>query len=300
MEIQTPLIPLQEIKDAVTQKHAIRLFVLRLDLNHELISGNKLVKLKYNLIEAKRQGKDTLLTFGGAFSNHIAAAAAAGKEYGFKTIGVIRGEQYPELNPTLKFADSNGMHLHYVTREAYRTKTTPEFIDSLRQKFGDFYLVPEGGSNDLAIKGCKEITSDIPIDFDVICSACGTGATFSGIVLSLKNHQRGIGFQILKGENYLQTEVNRWISKFSDPSLHNYYVNESFHFGGYAKVNLELYRFVRHFELENNVPLDYCYTGKMMFGIYKLIQSGYFEKGKTIVAVHTGGLQGNEGFKWMN
>ncbi len=295
MKIHSASIPLQGINDATTKKHGVRLFVLRLDLNHPLISGNKLVKLKYNIEEAIHQGKQTILTFGGAFSNHIAATAAAGKECGFKTIGVIRGEEYAELNPTLAFAKECGMTLHYVSREAYKTKTSHEFIAGLHQLFHDFYLVPEGGANELGIKGCTEITKNIHIDFDMVCCSCGTGATLSGIVQSLKNNEKAIGFQVLKGENYLKTEVDSWLKRLNAPITDNFRIEESYHFGGYAKVNKELFEFVEWFKNENCIPLDYVYEGKMMYGIYDMIKKGQFESGKTIVAIHCGGLQGNLG-----
>jgi len=297
MEIQSSFIPLQPINDAITKKHDVRLFVLRLDLNHPHISGNKLFKLKYNLEEARKQGKDTLLTFGGAFSNHIAATAAAGKEHGFKTIGIIRGEEHEELNPTLKFATDCGMLLIYVSRGDYKFKSIPSLSNHQIIKSSNYFLIPEGGSNELGVLGCKEITKKIPIDFDLVCCPCGTGATLAGIVLSLKDDQDALGFQVLKGENYIRNEVDNLLRKFNFVSQNNYNINEFYHFGGYAKVNSELKEFIKQFEKENNIPLDYVYTGKMMFGIYDIIKKGHFEKGKTIVAIHTGGLQGNKGFE---
>ncbi len=297
MEIQSSPIPLQPINDAVTKKHDVSLFVLRLDLNHPHISGNKLFKLKYNLEEARKQGKNTLLTFGGAYSNHIAATAAAGKEAGFKTIGIIRGEEHEELNPTLKFATDCGMQLFYVSREDYRNKNIQSLSNYQIIKSSNYYLIPEGGSNELGVLGCKEITKNIPIDFDIVCCPCGTGATLAGIVLSLKDNQNTLGFQILKGENYIKSEVDNWLNKFNFITQNKYNINESYHFGGYAKVNPELKEFIKQFEKENNIPLDYVYTGKMMFGIYELIKKGNFEKGETIIAIHTGGLQGNKGFE---
>ncbi len=296
MKIQSAAIPLQMVNDTTTEKQGVRLFVLRLDLNHPDISGNKLYKLKYNLQEAEKLGKDTVLTFGGAFSNHIAATAAAGKEYGFKTIGIIRGEEYSELNPTLKFAKECGMELIYVSRKDYKNKNIPAFSNFQIDKFSNYYLVPEGGANELGIKGCTEITKSILVDFDYVCCSCGTGATLTGIILSLKENQKAIGFQILKGENYIKQEVEGWLRKFNHPIKDNYSIEESYHLGGYAKVNPELFSFVERFNKENEIPLDYVYEGKMMFGIYDMIEKGYFEKGKTIVAVHGGGLQGNKGF----
>ena len=301
-------IPLQVVNDAVTEKYGINLFVLRTDLNHPLISGNKLFKLKHNLIEAEKKGKNTILTFGGAFSNHIAATAAAGKEYNFKTIGIIRGEEYSKLNPTLQFAVDCGMRLHYVSRTLYRNKK--ELYGYVNQQFSEdkFYLIPEGGSNELGVLGCKEITKQINKKFDYVCAACGTGATIAGIILSLENNQKAIGFQILKAEGYIQNEVMQWLNYFSKEQEEqtnnsegiclqsNWSIDENFHFGGYAKVKPELVEFIYQFEQDNNVPLDYIYNGKMMLGIYDLIRKGFFKRGQTVVAIHTGGLQGNVGF----
>ena len=287
MEIQSAAIPLQAINDSITKKHSVRLFVLRLDLNHPHVSGNKLFKLKYNTKEAQKQGKDTLVTFGGAFSNHIAATAAAGKELGLKTIGIIRGEEHGELNPTLKFAIDCGMKLIHVSRKDYKNKKVQSFLNSQIDTSSNYYLIPEGGSNELGVLGCKEITQNIPIDFDIVCCPCGTGATLAGIVLSLKDGQEAIGFQVLKGENYIINEVNNWLGKFQSPFPNQFKVNESYHFGGYAKIKPELKEFIEMFEKENNIPLDYVYTGKMMFGIYDLIKKGYFEQGKTIIEIQT-------------
>lgn len=317
MQFEPMNIPLQAINDAVTKSHGIRLFILRTDLNHPHISGNKLFKLKYNLLEAEKNGIKTLLTFGGAFSNHISATAAAGKEYGFNTIGIIRGEAYPELNPTLQFAVECGMELHYVSRILYRNKK--ELYEYVNQQFSQerFYLIPEGGSNDLGVLGCKEITGYINTDFDYVCSPCGTGATIAGIIMSLKGNQKAIGFQILKAEGYIKNEVEEWLKKQpaiatasdfigseigTDSAIaqNNRSINEDYHFGGYAKNQTELTGFINWFEQTNHVPLDFIYTGKMMFGIYDMIGKGFFKKGETIVAVHTGGLQGNAGMGFLS
>jgi 1-aminocyclopropane-1-carboxylate deaminase/D-cysteine desulfhydrase-like pyridoxal-dependent ACC family enzyme len=265
-------------------------------MNHPAISGNKLFKLKHNLDAAKNENKKILLTFGGAFSNHIAATAAAGKEFGFNTIGIIRGEEYEILNPTLKFAIDCGMKIHYVSRKLYQNK------DELYKYVNDFYLkerfylIPEGGSNDLGVLGCKEITQHIKMDFDYVCCACGTGATLAGVILSLKKTELAMGFQVLKAENYIKNEVNNWLQLTGCINLNKWHINDNYHFGGYAKVKPELINFVERFEKANNIPLDYVYTGKMMFGIYDLIQKNYFKKNQIIVAIHTGGLQGNKGF----
>ncbi len=289
-------IPLTRVNSDYITSKGVELFVYRLDLNHSHISGNKLYKLKYNLAEAKKQNKTTILTFGGAFSNHIAACAAAGKEYGFDTIGIIRGEKVAESNPTLKFAKECGMQLHFVSRELYQNKE--ELDKYVEEHFSslNYYSIPEGGSNELGIIGCKEITKNIPIDFDYVCCACGTGSTITGIALSLKEHQHAIGFQVLKGENYIKREVEKWLSHFKS-SEKKWEINEDFHFGGYAKLKPELLNFMLQFEKENSIQLDYIYTGKIMFGIIELIKTGKFKKGDKIIAIHTGGLQGNKGFE---
>ncbi len=298
MQFESTIIPFQTINDSVKKEHNINLHLLRCDLNHPDISGNKWFKLKYNLEQAKKNQQKALLTFGGAFSNHIAATASAAKEFGFSSIGIIRGEEHSNLNPTLKFASECGMELHYVSRTLYQDKQ--ELYNYVNVLYSDrnFYLIPEGGANEFGIKGCMEITNSIPIDFDFVCAPCGTGTTLAGMILSLKNDQRAIGFQVLKGDDYIKNEVVNWLTKYigSDEQKNNWEINQDYHFGGYAKVNQKLKDFILEFEQNNNVPLDYIYTGKMMFGIYDLIQKGYFKNGETIVAIHTGGLQGNSGF----
>ena len=263
--------------------------MFQINLIHEKISGNKWRKLYYNLQYAKSKQFSTLVTFGGAYSNHIAATASAGKELGFKTIGVIRGEEYEILNSTLSYAKSCGMEFRYVDRSAYRKRQTNEFQEEYLSDIQDYYLIPEGGTNELAVKGCEEILGDIELDFDVVCCACGTGGTMSGIINSLKPHQQAIGFPALKGADFLNEEINKYVQN-SQWSL-----NLDYHFGGYAKVNENLIDFVNRFKLKNKIPLDPVYTGKMMFGLWDLIEKDYFRRGSTIIAIHTGGLQGIEG-----
>lgn len=278
--------PLQKIEDSSIQSFGINLYVKRLDLNHPYISGNKWYKLKYNLEELKAKKHKTILTFGGAYSNHIVAVAAAGREFGFETIGIIRGEAHTPLNSALQYAVSCGIKLHYVSREEYRKKENPEFVHSLIQQFGDFYLLPEGGSNDLAVKGCSEILKDITIPFDYVCCSCGTGATLAGLILSLKKNQRAIGFSSLKGGEFLEDNVRKFVGN----SHNNWSINHDYHFGRYAKTTRELLTFIEQFESKHHIPLDPVYNGKMMFGICDLIKKGFFVNGETIVAVHTGGM----------
>ena len=269
----------------------IQLFIKREDLIHPFISGNKYRKLKYNLIEAKQQKKVTLLTFGGAFSNHIAATAFAGKTNGFKTIGIIRGEELSdkiETNSTLKFAQRNGMRFHFVTREDYRKKDTSFFKNELKKQFGDFYLIPEGGTNQLAIKGCEEILNTSDNQFDIVCSCVGTGGTISGIINASEEHQKILGFPALKG-SFLKDEIRRFVA------AKNWELITDYHFGGYAKINNKLVAFINDFKSIHNIQLDPIYTSKMLFGILDLIEKGTFKNGSKILAIHSGGLQGIEG-----
>ena len=269
----------------------ITLCIKREDLLHPLISGNKFRKLKYNLEQAKSENKETLLTFGGAFSNHILAVAAAGKEQGFKTIGVIRGEELKKKvleNPTLKKARDLGMVFEFVGREIYRKKNSTEFIRQLAEKFGDFYLIPEGGTNELAVKGCEEILTVTDQKFDYICCAVGTGGTVSGLINCSKNSQQVLGFPVLKGD-FLREDICKFVCKS------NWDLITAYHFGGYAKVSEELILFINKFYQKYKIPLDPIYTGKMMFGVMDLISKNYFPENSKILVIHTGGLQGIAG-----
>jgi 1-aminocyclopropane-1-carboxylate deaminase len=273
---------------AVSKQHILR--IKREDLLHPFVSGNKFRKLKYQLEKIKEGANETALTFGGAFSNHIAAVAAAGKLNSFKTIGVIRGEELENqpLNATLGFAKSQGMKLHFVKREVYRSKTDTDYLAQLKEKFGPFYVIPEGGTNELAVKGCEEIITNDHAEYDYICVAVGTGGTLAGIVKSLQPHQSAIGFSVLKGT--FQAEV---VQKFT--SNQNYKIIDSYNFGGYAKIDSDLIRFINEFKENQNIQLDPVYTGKMFYGIFDLLKQGMFKKNSRIFAIHTGGLQGISG-----
>jgi 1-aminocyclopropane-1-carboxylate deaminase len=271
--------------------NAITLFIKREDLLHPLLSGNKFRKLKYNLEEAKRMGKTTLLTFGGAFSNHILAVAAAGKEYGFATIGVIRGEELAEKysdNPTLSEASKLGMTFYFISREAYRNKSSSTFVSDLKTKFGDFYILPEGGTNALAIKGCEEILTEEDNQFTHVCCAVGTGGTVSGIINSSLENQKIIGISALK-DDFLSDVIRKFVTKT------NWEVISTYHFGGYGKVNQELIAFLNSFYETTKIPLDPIYTGKLVFGVLDLIHKNYFPEKSKILLIHTGGLQGIRG-----
>lgn len=275
----------------VPKKYGVHLFLKREDNIHPFISGNKYRKLKYNIEDAKKIGVSKLLTFGGAYSNHIAAVAFAGKEFGFETIGIIRGDELEDKiqeNPTLLFAQACGMQFKFISRELFRKKHSVLFIEKLKKEFDEFYLLPEGGTNELAVKGCEEILAEADAYFDYVCCAMGTGGTISGIINSSKKDQQILGFPALKG-SFLKEDISRFVTR------KNWSIINDYHFGGYAKINLELIEFVNQFKIENNIQLDPVYTGKMMFGIFDLLKKGYFKKGSNILAIHTGGLQGITG-----
>lgn len=267
----------------------------REDLLHPFVSGNKFRKLKYNVLELQNKKQTTLLTFGGAFSNHIAASAYACQQSGIKCIGIIRGEELAAKitqNPTLLFAQNCGMKFDFVSREQYRDKHSHEFLDNLKVKYGDFYLLPEGGTNDLAIKGCQEILTQGDEQFDFICCAVGTGGTISGIINSAQPHQKIIGFPALKGD-FLNDEIRKFAKN------NQWGLNFDYHFGGYGKVTAELIDFINQFYTQTKIPLDPIYTGKMVFGVLDLIQKNYFPKNAKILMIHTGGLQGVVGMNQL-
>jgi 1-aminocyclopropane-1-carboxylate deaminase len=266
-------------------------YVKREDLIHPIVSGNKFRKLKYNILQAKAEKKTKILTFGGAFSNHIAAVAFAAKENGLQSVAIIRGDELENKvneNPTLSFARKCGMQFDFVSRETYRKKSEPDFIENLKEEYGDFYLIPEGGTNELAIKGCQEILNEDDNAFDYICCSVGTGGTISGIINSTNEYQKVLGFSALKGD-FLKDEIckfaknNRW-DLISD-----------YHFEGYGKINNELVAFINTFYKQTKIPLDSIYTGKMLFGVFELIKKGFFPVNSKILVIHTGGIQGNQG-----
>jgi 1-aminocyclopropane-1-carboxylate deaminase len=269
----------------------IALSIKREDLIHPFISGNKYRKLKYNLLQAKTEKQTTLLTFGGAFSNHIAAVAAAGKEYDLKTIGIIRGEELEtkiEENPTLKSAQECGMTLKFVSRPQYAEKESPKFINDLKQQFGSFYLLPEGGTNALAVKGCTEILTAEDAVFDYICTAVGTGGTICGLANGAFENQQILGFPVLKGD-FLDDGIRRFAIR------ENWKLVTDYHFGGYGKITRELIGFINGFYHKTRIPLDPVYTGKLLFGVMDLIEKDFFPAGSKILVIHTGGIQGIEG-----
>lgn len=288
--------PVQELTDPLFHKMGVRLLMKREELNHPFVSGNKWWKLKYNLEEAERQKSKTVLTFGGAYSNHIYATAAAAKELGLKSIGIIRGERTLPLNQTLSFAESCGMYLQYLPRSTYREKRKDNLIEQLRRQHGEFYLIPEGGSNDLAVKGVKEFACTLKsIPFDYLCAPVGTGGTLAGLITAFGNSKQIVGFSALKGGEFLEDEIIAFLGDTGHYA--SWQLETAYHFGGYGKVTKELLAFLNNFQSGHGFALDPIYTGKMMAGLFDLIQQGYFRVGTVILAIHTGGLQGWSGIK---
>jgi len=285
--------PIQEIFDKKLKESGIQLFVKREDLNHPFVSGNKWWKLKYNLEKAKALGHSTVLTFGGAFSNHIYATAAATKELSLKSIGVIRGEETLPLNKTLAFAKQNGMDFHFISREDYKGKTEQDFITRLKEKFGDFYLIPEGGTNKLAVEGCAQFAQEklSNLDFDYVCLPVGTGGTMAGIISGLNGKGKVIGVSVLKEGGFLRDEIKGLVREFSGKEFPNWHLETDYHFGGYAKKTAELEEFLLRMAREQNLQLEFVYSGKMVAGVFDLIRKNYFVRGSKILLLHTGGLR---------
>lgn len=290
--------PLQPIEDEYTRAAGIQLWLKREDRIHPQMSGNKWRKLKYNLRQARQQGAHTLLTFGGAYSNHIRATAAAGQAFGFRTVGLVRGEETLPLNPVLTFAKNCGMTLEYVDRETYRQKNEQWFRGALFAKYGEgVYVLPEGGSNGLAVKGCAEIFEGQYDRFDYLMTACGTGGTLAGLLVGQNDRGQVIGFPALKGAAFLYDDVKRLLGEYGattgadQPSdYHNWFLSLDYHFGGYAKTLPALQDFMGWFEARHGVRLDRIYTGKMLYGVYDLMRQGFFRRGVKAVALHTGGV----------
>lgn len=268
----------------------VEVWMKRLDQLGSEAMGNKIFKLKYNLEEARGLGYDTVLTFGGAFSNHITAVAVEGRRQGFKTIGVIRGEELGDdlektlqFNPTLNLAFQNKMQFDFISRADYRLKDERSFKAEMIKKYGRVYILPEGGTNQLAVKGCEEILTKEDRDFDVICCPVGTGGTLAGIINSSSQDQKVIGFSALNVD--LEKQILPYVNKS------NWKLIKDSYFGGFAKINKELVSFINSYT-SKGVQLDPIYTGKMMFALEQMIKSGFFPKNSRILSIHTGGLQG--------
>ncbi|RZK23440.1 MAG: 1-aminocyclopropane-1-carboxylate deaminase/D-cysteine desulfhydrase [Hymenobacter sp.] len=292
---------LQPIPHPVAIRRGVRLLLWRDDLRHPTLPGNKARKLKYNLQAARQQNYTRLLTFGGAYSNHLAAVAAAGGLFGFETIGLVRGEQHLPLNPTLARCAAGGMQLHYLDRPTYRRRAEPAFLTEIQQQFGHPYLLPEGGTNALALRGVAELIPELRqhTDFDAVAVAVGTGGTLAGLAVGLAEAHypaRAVGVAALKGGDFLPADIAALTHAATGQAPPSYELHLGYHFGGYAKLPSALRAFIQQFGADFGVLLDPIYTGKLLFGVLDLIEKGHFGPGSTVVAVHTGGLQAWAGF----
>ncbi|MEJ2584727.1 MAG: pyridoxal-phosphate dependent enzyme [Robiginitalea sp.] len=280
----------QALELPILSRHGVTLAVKREDLLFPLLSGNKFRKLKYNLKYAREEGFKTLLTFGGAFSNHLHATAAAGRHYGLKTIGLVRGEELAEkpLNPTLAAVRKNGMQLEFLSRQTYRRKSEQAFLDTLRERFGPVFILPEGGTNQRAVRGCEEILGEGDRGFSHIWCPVGTGGTLAGLARSAWPDQQLLGYPAIRAGS-LESQLHAWI-----PGDH-WNIIGGYHFGGYGKVTAELIEFINDFKGATGIALDPVYTGKMMYGILEGIRRKDIPEGSRVLAIHTGGLQGIAG-----
>jgi len=285
--------PIQVLELPLLKEKGLNLYVKRDDLIHDLISGNKWRKMKYNIDKAKHKNYDGILTFGGAHSNHIIATAFLCKHNQLKSIGIIRGDAHVEKSNTLNKCEELDMELSFVSRGDYKEKDSAQYIEKLQLAYPNYLILPEGGANEAGVKGCEDIVAEIDVDFDFVTVDCGTGATLAGMVRELKPHQKAIGVQVLKGRDFISEEV----LKFSPNTAEKFEVWTEYHFGGYAKYKDELLDFMRWFCKETGIKLDPIYTGKQFFAVFDQIDKGYFPRGTNIVLTHTGGLQGIEGFE---
>ncbi|MEL0628096.1 1-aminocyclopropane-1-carboxylate deaminase/D-cysteine desulfhydrase [Psychromonas aquatilis] len=295
--------PLQMITHPLLAKHKITLAVKRDDLLDPDISGNKWRKLKYNLLYAQKNNIHKLLSFGGAFSNHIHALAAASHRFNFDATGIIRGEAHYIKNPTLSKVQQWGMKLQFVDRKTYRLKEQTDYLQTLKVKFPNTYIIPEGGTNQLAIPGVEEVVEELitqsqPIDY--LFTATGSAGTLAGLISGAIKYGAVMqihGIAVLKNAHYLKQVVNDLVPQAETA---NWQLHETFHEGGYAKVSPELDRFCHQFSEQTNIPIEPIYTGKMFYAVWQLIQKGFFPAGSHIVLLHTGGLQGLAGLNERN
>ena len=283
--LPSPLVGLDDERLSVA---GVRVLLKRDDLIHPDLPGNKYRKLRLNLDAAIAQGHRRLLAFGGAYSNLIRAVASGGQLFGFETVAMVRGEEHLPLNPSLAYAAGRGMRLAYLDRTTYRRKHEPVVIEALHREFGDFYLIPEGGSNELAVRGCLDIPAEIEQDWDVICCPVGTGGTLAGIAGGLKPGQRAIGFSTLKGGDFLDAEVEELQRRTFGTRTGDWSIETAYHHRGFAKTTPELDAFLDDFAGRHGWRPDWTYVGKMFYGLFDLIAHGEFAPGTTIVAVVTG------------
>lgn len=282
--------PEEEIHHSLFIEKKIKVFLKRDDLIHPFISGNKWRKLKYLLAKAEALQKNHLVTFGGVWSNHLLATACAAAKFGYKSTGIVRGEDI--RTETLTFCRIFGMKLIFVDRESYRDKQ--QLFKHYFPEDSSAFFIDEGGFSEEAAKGCSEMVAELCQEYQHVFCACGTGATAAGIINGLNNTGSSALFHavpVLKGD-FLNNEIRKLLVKPTDFQFHSEY-----HFGGYAKSRPELFEFIAHFASATGILLDPVYTAKMMFAIFDLASKNHFEPGCKILAVHTGGLFGLLGMK---
>lgn len=290
-----PPSPIQLIHDSRWQEKGVELFIKRDDLlapaANDPFCGNKWRKLQYNLLQARAEGHQQLLTFGGAFSNHLAAVASAGKHLGFRTIGIVRGEEVQ--NPVLALARTNGMLLHFMDRSTYRQKHSAEVRQELLDRYGRSYFLPEGGTNAAAYLGCAALANEIWNQADNrpthLAVACGTGGTMTGLIKGLAGRAQVLGVSVLKGD-FMGKTVKEQLKEQKERQ-ENWKVFEKYHHGGYARQSTALMAFIQSFYWEHGVLLEPVYTGKLFFALYDLLDQGFFPEGSRVIGIHSGGLQ---------
>lgn len=284
---------LSKINDPLLASRQVELWLKRDDLLHPIISGNKWRKLKHILNHALSLKVDTLISMGGAYSNHLHALAYVGKMLNRQTIAYVRGEPPKPLTPTLQDAHEWGTMLNYVSRSDYRMLRQYKDWDGLPGLRAGQYWLPEGGAQRLALQGVAELVADIPLRYDCLCVPCGTGTTLAGLANAMPEASRVLGFAALKNAGFLYQDIATLLPE----PLQNWRLNLDYHFGGFAQVTDELMAFIKTFQTATGIPLEPVYTGKMLFGVYDLIKKNAFAPGTTLVAIHTGGLQGNRGWQ---
>ncbi|MEW1646925.1 pyridoxal-phosphate dependent enzyme [Streptomyces sp. NPDC091219] len=282
--------PVEEVADGRFGRHGVRLLLKRDDLVHPDLIGNKWRKLAPNLTAAAGR---TVLTFGGAYSNHLRATAAAGRLLGLRTVGVVRGQELADrpLNPSLSRCAADGMRLHFVDRSTYRRVSEPGTLAAILRGAGaeDAYVVPEGGSNSLAVHGCRALGEELRAraDVDVVALACGTGGTLAGLAAGLGPDQRALGIPVLKG-GFLSADVEALQERAFGGRRGSWSLDDRFHFGGYARVPTELDAFAGDFEQRHGMPVERLYVAKLLYGLVALADEGAFPRGSTVAAVITG------------
>jgi len=307
--------PVQTLRLPELDRAGIELAVWRLDLIDTAAPGNKLFKLRENLRAARAAGHTRLLSFGGAFSNHIHALAQSGAQAGFETVGVIRGEPAAADNPTLKDARLAGMMLHFVDRQWYRRRDSAEALAELQARFGPCHIIPEGGANRLGTLGCRALGETLrawpptlcagphaACDWteppDIVALPCATGSTLAGLAAGLEGCCEVLGVAVLKGGQFLDDAVRGQLRAIGEDGVARWRIDTRHHGGGYAKVSLPLARFLEDFQRRTRVPLEPVYSGKLLHALWRGIEAGEFARGTRLLAVHSGGLQGARGFGW--